>query len=166
MREHRGRLLLLRRADPLPHPRQRARGDAGTVQGTADQERELQVRAAPCVRCGASRLSATPGRCCCQDMAMLPPSRQRSVVELDLELLEVLTAFHKDSCYLCCSGGVAVKPRLLKRQVTGSGQVGFCTRSVLHHSLQLQQKLLSCPVGPSQGSGLVRSSVRWWSVML
>lgn len=63
-------------------------------------------------------------------------------------------------CWGC--GSTARAPWLLKRQVTGTREIGFCSRNVLHHDLHLREKLLSCPVG----SGLVRSSISWCSVML
>ena len=45
-------------------------------------------------------------------------------------------------------GSTAEAPWPLKRQVTGTGDVGFCSGTVLQHGLHLQQKLLSCPAGP------------------
>lgn len=68
-------------------------------------------------------------------------------MEVGQGLLEVPTAFQGGSCKACCTGSVAVEPWLLKRQVTGMGQIGFCIRNVLHHGLHLQQKLLSCQQG-------------------
>lgn len=68
-------------------------------------------------------------------------------MEVGQGLLEVPTAFQGGSCKACCAGNVAVEPWLLKRQVTGMGRIGFCTRNVLHHGLHLQQKLLSCLQG-------------------
>lgn len=46
---------------------------------------------------------------------------------------------------------MAKAPWLLKRQVTGMREIGCCSRNVLHHTLHLQEKLLSCPVGSWAG---------------